>query len=192
MLFNKSRNSFFDPALELRYRESGSWPEEELVEVTKEVYEEYKGNPPQGMQRGSDEKGFPTWVPIPPADLETLAERKRAEIGAARDAAFAEGLPRDINGEPDVVQTRPQDQINLLGLRAKAEAARDGGITEPVMKFRGENNVTRYLTPDEMYALTNDALAHIESIYDHSWECKDSITAAKTNSDRVALKAVTW
>lgn len=90
------------------------------------------------------------------------------------------------------MQTRPQDQINLLGLRAKAEAAIDQGITDPVMKFRGEQNVTRYLTPDEMYALTNDALAHIESIYDHSWERKDVIDQASTDDDREGIEAVVW
>lgn len=129
----------------------------------------------------------------PPApDINELATQKRAEINTARDAAFAEGLPRDIAGEPDVVQTRPQDQINLLGLRAKAEAARDEGITEPVMKFRGEKNVTRYLTPDEMYTLTKDALAHIESIYDHSWARKDAIDVALDDEDREGVEAISW
>lgn len=128
----------------------------------------------------------------PPETIDKLAARKQAEINAARDAALAEGLPRDIAGEPDVVQTRPQDQINLLGLRAKAEAAIDQGITEPVMKFRGENNVTRYLTPDEMYKLTNDALAHIEGIYDHSWERKDAIDVALEDEDREGIEAVEW
>lgn len=128
----------------------------------------------------------------PPESLPALAARKRREIDAARDVAFMEGLPREITGEPDVVQTRPQDQINLLGLRAKAEAALDQSITEPVMKFRGEKNVTRYLTPDEMYSLTNDALAHIEGIYDHSWERKDSIDDALKGGDRKEIEAISW
>lgn len=129
---------------------------------------------------------------VPPESLPTLATRKRREIDAARDVAFMEGLPREITGEPDVLQTRPQDQINLLGLRAKAEAAIEQGITDPVMKFRGENNVTRHLTPDEMYALTNDALAHIEGIYDHSWERKDAIDAALEGEDREGIDAISW
>lgn len=108
------------------------------------------------------------------------------------DTALAEGLPREIDGKPDVVQTRPQDQINLLGLRAKAEAAIDEGITDPMMKFRGEQNVTRYLTPGEMYTLTNDALAHIEGIYDRSWERKDAIDAALQDENRARVSMVTW
>lgn len=59
------------------------------------------------------------------------------------------------------------------------------------MKFRGEQNVTRYLSPNEMYVLTNDALAHIESIYDHSWERKDAIDAA-LEEDRVEIENITW
>jgi len=128
----------------------------------------------------------------PPESLPALAARKRREIDAARDVAFMEGLPREITGEPDVVQTRPQDQINLLGLRAKAEAAIDQDITDPVMKFRGEKNVTRYLTPGEMFTLTNDALAHIESIYDHSWKRKDALDAAHQAEDREAIETLSW
>lgn len=127
-----------------------------------------------------------------PGKIEQLANRKRTEVDKARDEAFAAGLEYDFNGETDVIQTRPQDQINLLGLRAKAEAAIDQGITDPVMKFRGERNITRYLTPNEMYALTNDALAHIESIYDHSWERKDEIDAALKAEDREAIDFIVW
>lgn len=128
----------------------------------------------------------------PDISIKEHANAAKQRINAARDAALAEGLPRDIAGEPDVVQTRPQDQINLLGLRAKAEVAIEEGVTEPVMKFRGEKNVTRHLTPNEMYTLTNDALAHIESIYDHSWERKDAIDAALQNEDRERIENTTW
>lgn len=127
-----------------------------------------------------------------PEKIEHLASRKRTELDQARDEAFAAGLEYDFNGETDVVQTRPQDQVNLLGLRAKAEAAIDQGATDLVMKFRGENNVTRYLTPDEMYTLTNDALTHIEGIYDHSWERKDAIDAALEEEDRKKIEAIKW
>ncbi|MCZ0930301.1 DUF4376 domain-containing protein [Halomonas janggokensis] len=129
----------------------------------------------------------------PPApDITELAAQKRAEIDTARDTELAKGLPHEIAGEQDVVQTRPQDQLNLLGLRAKAEAAREEGITEPVMKFRGQKNITRYLTPDEMHNLTTAALAHIEEIYDHSWERKDAIKVALEAEDRDGIEAVEW
>ncbi|GAA0586980.1 DUF4376 domain-containing protein [Halomonas salifodinae] len=128
----------------------------------------------------------------PPEPLEDLAERKRREIDTARDAAFAAGLPYDIAGEPDVVQTRPQDQINLLGLNAKAQRLVAEGVTDPVMPFRGLSNVTRLLTPEHMDTLTLAALAHIEDIYQRSWDRKDAIDAALDSSDRMGIEAVVW
>ncbi|SFT96092.1 protein of unknown function [Halomonas saccharevitans] len=144
------------------------------------------------MQRGADENGRPTWVPIPPIDLDTLAARKRSEIDTARDQAFATGLPYDIAGEPDVVQTRPQDQINLLGLSSKAQRLIADGVTDPVMPFRGQSNVTRMITPEQMDAMTLDALAHIEGIYQQSWDCKDTIKAALEAEDREGIEEVAW
>ncbi|MCW6036827.1 DUF4376 domain-containing protein [Spirulina subsalsa FACHB-351] len=150
------------------------------------------------MQRGADENGRPTWVPIPPPDLETLAARQRQEIDAERDKAFAAGLPYEIAGHDDVVQTRPQDQINLLGLSAKAQRLLTAGDTETTFTFRGLSNVNRTLTAEQMDALALDALAHIEGIYGRSWLRKDAIDAAledealDDDAKRAAIEAVTW
>lgn len=133
-----------------------------------------------------------TFSPPSPEPLEDFAERKRGEIDAARDAAFAAGLPYDIAGEPDVVQTRPQDQINLLGLSAKAQRLIAAGQEDEIFTFRGLSNVNRTLTATEMDALALAALAHIESIYQQSWGRKDAIDAALEAGDREAIEAVTW
>jgi hypothetical protein len=128
----------------------------------------------------------------PPEPLSDLAAHKRAEIDQARDQAFAAGLPYEIAGEPDVVQTRPQDQINLLGLSAKAQRLIAEGVTDPVMPFRGQSNITRLLTPGQMDAMTLAALAHIEGIYGRSWARKDAIDQALAAEDREAIEAVSW
>lgn len=164
----------------------------DAVEITAEHYQQLLNGLSEGKRIQPDADGHPVLVDPPPESLEQLAARKRRELDAARDAAFAAGLEYDFNGETDVVQTRPQDQVNLLGLRAKAEEAIEQGITDPVMKFRGEKNVTRYLTPVEMYTLTNDALAHIEGIYDYSWKRKDAINAMLEAEDRKGVKAVRY
>jgi len=130
--------------------------------------------------------------PPPPEPIADLATRKLAEIDTARDAAFAAGLPYDIAGEPDVVQTRPQDQINLLGLSAKAQRLIAGGDTETTFTFRGLSNVNRTLTATEMDALALAALAHIDGIYQRSWDRKDAIDAALAADDREALEAISW
>lgn len=190
--FSEQRRGFFPEGMRALYDKSDSWPAD-AVEVSREDHERYTSAPaPDGTHLGADENGYPAWVPIPPPDLNTLAARKRREIDQARDAAFAAGLPYDIDGEPDVVQTRPQDQINLLGLSAKAQRLVAEGVIDPVMPFRGLSNVTRLLTPEQMDALTLAALAHIEGIYQRSWDRKDAIDAALVAKDRESIEAVEW
>jgi hypothetical protein len=198
MFFSAKTRAFYPSSLKARYTANNSWPDDAL-EVTSEEWQTYgEGEPPEGMQRGADENGRPTWVPIPPADLDTLAARQRAAIDAERDKAFAAGLPYEIAGHDDVVQTRPQDQINLLGLSAKAKRLIDAGDTETTFTFRGLSNVNRTLTAEQMDALALAALAHIEQIYGRSWARKDAIDAALEDEDldddakRAAIEAVTW
>lgn len=128
----------------------------------------------------------------PPEPLADVADRKKREIVAASDTAFAAGLAYDIAGESDIVQTRPQDQINLLGLNAKAQRLIAAGDTNTLMDFRGESNVTRKLNATEMDLMTMTALAHIEGVYQRSWERKDAIRAALEAEDREALEAIAW
>lgn len=134
----------------------------------------------------------------PPEPLDELVARKRAEIDQARDQAFAAGLPYEIAGEPDVVQTRPQDQINLLGLSAKAQRLIAAGDSEATLTFRGLSNVNRELTAEEMDTLTLAALAHIEGIYQRSWDRKDAIDQALADQyldddeKSTAIGAVDW
>ncbi|KAA0011188.1 DUF4376 domain-containing protein [Billgrantia pellis] len=134
----------------------------------------------------------------PPELLERLAARKRSEIDQARDAAFAAGLNYTIAGEPDVIQTRPQDQINLLGLSAKAQRLIAAGQPDAVFTFRGLSNINRELTAVEMDELALAALAHIECIYQRSWDRKDAIDAILADEQldddakRAAIEAVEW
>lgn len=146
-------------------------------------------------EQGEDGRWRQTWISrdfTPEERSEQLEQRKQersGEMDAARDDAFAAGLPYDIAGEPDVVQTRPQDQINLLGLSAKAQLLMAGGVTEAVMPFRGLSNTTHMLTPHAMSELALAALAHIESIYQQSWQLKDAVNAAESIE---AVEAISW
>lgn len=131
-------------------------------------------------------------TPPPPEPLEDLAARKRAAIDTARDQAFGAGLPYDIAGEPDVVQTRPEDKTNLLGIAIEARGLDAEGVTDPVIQFRGLSNVNRSLTPQQAIDLTNAASIHIKAIYQRSWDRKDTIDAALANEDREGIEAVEW
>ncbi|WP_237673684.1 DUF4376 domain-containing protein [Vreelandella profundi] len=140
----------------------------------------------------ADESGYPVLVDNPPDSIEKLAEQKRNELDRARDNAFAAGLAYEINGEPDVVQTRPQDQINLLGLSAQAQRLIAADQPEATLTFRGLQNVNRELTASEIDTLTLAALGHIESIYQKSWQLKDQLDAALKAENREAIEALSW
>jgi hypothetical protein len=192
MYYSASNNAFYPAELKSSYKLAGTWPSD-AVEVSKSEWETYgRSAPPEGMQRGADESGRPAWVAIPAAAIDKLAAQRRAEMDTARDQAFAAGLPYDIAGEPDVVQTRPQDQINLLGLSSKAQRLLAAGDTETLIPFRGLSNVNHGLTAQQMDDLTMAALAHIESIYQRSWDRKDAIDAALAAEDREGIEAVVW
>lgn len=164
----------------------------DAVPITEDIYLSVIASANSRKVRGHNDEGLPVLIEPPPEPLDTLAARKRDELNTARDEAFAAGLPYEIAGEPDVVQTRPQDQINLLGLSAKAQRLIAAGDTETLIPFRGLSNVNRTLTAAEVDAMTLAALAHIESIYQRSWDRKDAIDQALAAEDREAIEAVTW
>lgn len=165
---------------------------EDAVPIEERERERLLAGQANGLIITSDENGYPTLVEPPPTPLETLAAQKRHELDQARDAAFAKGLEYDFDGEVDVVQTRPQDQINLLGLSAKAQRLIAAGQPDATLTFRGGDNVNRELTATEIDALTLGALGYIESIYAHSWTLKDQLDAAEESADHDAIKALRW
>lgn len=130
--------------------------------------------------------------PPPPVPIDFLAASKRQEIVSERDKAFAAGMPYDIAGVADVVQTRPQDQINLLALNAKAQRLIAAGEAAPIMQFRGKSNITHQLPPDQIELLTLAALSHMEDIWQRSWELKDAIHRAQHSNDREAIEQIRW
>lgn len=171
---------------------------DDVVEISEERYLSSIATQGKGKVRSHDEHGLPILVDPPPMSIPSLADTRRRQIDSDRDQAFAVGLPYDIAGTPDVVQTRPQDQINLLGLSSKAQRLLADGDTETLIPFRGLSNVSYGLTAQQMDDLTMAALAHIEGIYQQSWDRKDAIDAAledETLTDdekRSAIDAVTW
>lgn len=165
---------------------------DDAVEISAELHEYITNGENETHHRSPDDNGYPTLTERPPIPLAELAERKRQELDAARDAAFAAGLEYDFNGETDVVQTRPQDQVNLLGLQAKAQRLIAAGQPDTPLTFRGLNNVNRELTATEIDALTLAALGHIEGIYQKSWQLKDRLDAALEAEDREGIEQLFW
>lgn len=86
-IFDKKTNAFYPVALQQEYENAGMWPESG-VEITEEVFASFR-NPPEGKMLGSDKKGNPVWVDVPPLTHEqhvTIAEsQKQALIAEASE-----------------------------------------------------------------------------------------------------------
>lgn len=186
----KVRDELIDPPL-IRVPNPDCMLPEDAVEISAEYHQELLAG--QGRKCiTADRDGHPILADPPPMSLDKLADQKRAEIDRARDTAFAAGLEYDISGVPDIVQTRPQDQINLLGLQAQAQRLIVAGQPAATLTFRGLKNVNRELTASEIDALTFAALSHIEEIYQKSWELKDRLEAAFEEENREVIEKLSW
>jgi hypothetical protein len=187
MYYSASINAFYVNELRESYVKAGTWPDD-AIDVSDEEWQAYgQGQPPEGMQRGVGENGRPTWVPIPPDKLGTIADRKRREIETARDAAINEGFTHTFGETDDIVQARQRDRENLTGLAVSAQRH-----TEETFHFRAQSNATYELTASEMLALADAAQAHVSQQYAHSWQLKAEIDAALEAEDRDTLEAITW
>ena len=96
------------------------------------------------------------------------------------------------DGTADVVQTRPEDEPNLLGLAIEARDLRDAGETDAGQVLRAQSNKLYAMTPDQMIALTDAAKAFKKRLLAHSWMRKDEIEAALKAENHDALEAITW
>ncbi len=129
----------------------------------------------------------------PPESLENLADRKRAAIEAGLASALYAGMLYTMpDGTDDVVQTRPEDEPNLLGLAIEARDLRDAGETDAGQVLRAQSNKLYAMTPPQMIAVTDAAKAFKKQQLAHSWARKDEIKAALEASDRAALEAIDW
>ncbi|HBN5911602.1 tail fiber assembly protein [Morganella morganii] len=82
-LYSAETNCFYPIEMKELYQESGAWPVSGIL-VNDEVFREFAGSePPRGKMRGSDNKGYPCWVDIPPLTHEEhieIAERKKQNL----------------------------------------------------------------------------------------------------------------
>lgn len=193
MFYSAISNAFFPDEMREDYEAAGTWPDD-AIEVTQTEWGMYGlGEAPEGMQRAAGEDGRPMWLPTPPPTIEELSTRKRAEIEAAMDAELAKGMPYTMpDGTPEIVQTRPEDESNLLGLGIEARDLLVQGVTEPTQYIRVESNAMYQLTPQQMIDLTNATKSHKLQLLNKSWLFKDAIETALETEDREAIEAITW
>ena len=182
------------------------------------VYRDPSGKPPLNHQDGKwqlvpDFRGKQYWLPDgtekeieklgekppeealfekPPEPIEELAKRKRSQVDGWRDEAFSRGADYTFTDGDDVIQTRPQDKVNLLGLVLEANALMADGIDEPAIEFRALSNKARLLTPSEAVSMADAALTYIKAVYKASWDLKDSIEAMLAEGNREGIEQIEW
>lgn len=129
----------------------------------------------------------------PPSPLADVAEQKKREIETALATELAAGMPYTMpDGTDDIIQTRPQDEPNLLGLAIEARDLRDSGETEAVQELRTRSNALYTMTPQQMIDATDAAKAFKKAQLKKSWLLKKDIADALEAEDRDALDAITW
>lgn len=107
---------------------------------------------------------------------------KLIQINAARAAVLAAGAPYEFDGVADVIQTRPQDQTNLLCIWTAAMEANAAGITDPLIEFRAASDTSYWLTPQDALAMTAAARAYGQAAYKASWDRKNALAAINLNA----------
>lgn len=139
--------------------------------------------------RNSPPDGWEVVTPPEPT-FDELKQRKRGEINGALSASLRDGMPYTMpDGTEEVVQTRPSDEPNLIGLAVEARDLRAGGETNPVMILRVQSNANHQLTPQKMIDVTNAASAFKKQQLAKSWQLKDQIDTATTPED---LDLIQW
>ena len=120
-----------------------------------------------------------------------LSERKRIkkdQINEWRQEVFDSGMAYNFNGVIDIVQTRPEDKINLLGLYLESQILISNGIVEP-MEFMPASNNHKLVTPVNMQELTLNAMTHIKNIYKRAWYLKGVVDNSTLTSQ---FENLTW
>lgn len=191
MKYSPSKNLFYPPRIFSLLQEGAP---DDLVKVTDDEFRTYGlGAPPAGKVRGPV-NGRPAWIDAKePETIEQAASRQQSMIESALVEALADGMAYTMpDGTEEVVQTRAEDEANLLGLAIEARDLRDAGETEAQQIIRVKSNRHYALTPQQMIDLTDAAKAFKKQQLAHSWMRKDEIKAALEANDRDALEAIDW
>ncbi|EIC1592422.1 tail fiber assembly protein [Enterobacter asburiae] len=94
-IFDKKTHAFYPVALQPEYENAGMWPESG-VGITEEVFASFQ-NPPEGKMLGSDKKGNPVWVDVPP-----LTHEQHVAIAEAQKQA----LIAEVHTETEMLRTK--------------------------------------------------------------------------------------
>lgn len=94
VFFSPGSKSFYLQELFPEYEDAGTLPDD-VIEITRETYEQFLGLHPEGKEIGADSSGRPIWINSPPPskedevlmaemERELIVERTKAGLEAAR------------------------------------------------------------------------------------------------------------
>ena len=172
--WSPSELSFYPESIRSVYEASKSWPRD-AIEVTGEDWKTYGvGSPPEGMRRGSDDEGRPSWVPLP----EATATEISAAIATYRDTKWSSEIVSSTNG-----------------VRAKTDALTRQRVNEKLnyLESRGEDTVIRWKGPDGFADSTAADFQEItikaEAVRQRAFDAEDAITGREFKTIEEARKA---
>lgn len=185
MYYSASSNAFYPDELYGAYKDAGTWPDD-AIEVTEDEWKTFgQSERPDGMQRGSDADGRPTWAAIPPTPIEVIAARKRSNIENERKTAEQAGVV--INkvryaGDPS----------NRQALREALDLAEETGL-EAFPSWKDSDGEFRADLPVADIHKALMAIAERRSqLIAVEGELNAQIDAAIEAEDREAIETIHW
>lgn len=119
----------------------------------------------------------------PPAQsLEQMKSALREAVAAQWAQHAARGVAYAFpDGSSDVIQTRTLlDTTNVTGMVVAAQELKAQGVTDAVLGFRGESNVTHPLTPQQMIDMGMAVQGATVATYGAKWAHDAAIDALTT------------
>ncbi|HAS8353785.1 TPA: tail fiber assembly protein [Vibrio vulnificus] len=110
-IFSASLNGFLPLVWKEEKEETGSWPDD-AVEISYEDYLKFTTDAPEGKMLGSDKKGNPVWVDVPP-----LTHEQHVAIAESQKQA----LIAEVNSETEMLRAKlalkrikPDEEARLI------------------------------------------------------------------------------
>lgn len=121
--------------------------------------------------------------------LKQAKEKAFYDVELFRISQFKIGFPHLFNEGNDIlhVQVRDQDRVNILARYTKAKEAITAGLSDKKFEFRVWENISVFLTPQEMVDMADAADEQVEAGYRAIWALKHQIESAASISEIPAL-----
>lgn len=113
-------------------------------------------------------------------------EALKADNLARRIARLNEGFEYTFPNGVGVIQTRNDTDLgNVNAVATTAIVLQGQGVTDPVISFRDQGNVTHNLTPAQAIAMGVAVSAFVSAVYANKWRIDDEIIDVAVDQSEV-------